>query len=350
MLRLSAALLLAFLPATVSLANPYVDPLDAPAEVNQLATRSQLTAVSSVGKRLVAVGARGVIILSDDDGEHWSQAEVPVSSDLVAVHFPTKLAGWVVGHGGVILHSADGGNSWSKQLDGRELLTQLSAHFQAQVEKGDALASQYLDLVELNFGNGPEQPFLGVWFEDELNGFAVGAFGTLMATHDGGKNWESWIEKIDNPNSFHLNAISGIAGDVYIASEQGTVFKLDRTRQRFIALSTGYAGSFFGVVGNQDFLLAYGLRGNAYRSADGGLTWQPVPTGRESGLVAAQIDEEGSLLVASQAGAVLRSDDQGQTFSTLSSVKPYLFAGLAPMDGDKVVIVGMSGVQVAAAQ
>ncbi|UXJ55806.1 YCF48-related protein [Pseudomonas citronellolis] len=331
------------------MAQPYADPLDAPAEINQLASRSQLTAITQVSNRLVAVGARGVVLLSDDGGQHWRQAKVPVSSDLVAVQFPSKSLGWAVGHDGVILHTADGGETWTKQLDGRDLLKQLTDHFQALAEKGDAHASQYLDLVKLNFGNGPEQPFLGVWFENELNGYAVGAFGTLVATHDGGKSWESWIEKIDNPNSFHLNAIIGIAGQLYIASEQGTVFKLDHTQQRFVALSTGYSGSFFGVVGDQRFLFAHGLRGSAYRSTDGGLSWTRVETGSGAGLVAGVVNSNGALLLASQAGAVLRSDDQGKSFKPLDSTHPYLFAGLSLVDGDRVAIVGMSGVQVVSA-
>lgn len=352
MLRLSftAVLLAGLLPVSVAMAQPYVDPLDAPAEINQLASQSQLTAVTLAGERLVAVGARGVVLLSDDGGQHWKQAKVPVSSDLVAVQFPSASLGWAVGHDGVILHTTDGGESWSKQLDGRELLKQLTAHFQAQAEQGDERASQYLDLVKLNFGNGPEQPFLGVWFENPRDGFAVGAFGTLMGTHDGGKSWESWIEKIDNPNSFHLNAITGIAGELYIASEQGTVFKLDRNQQRFVALATGYTGSFFGVVGNQRFLLAHGLRGNAFRSTDGGQSWNRVETGNGAGLVASVINGHGALLLASQAGAVLRSDDQGKSFKPLESVRPYLFAGLSQADGDKVAIVGMSGVQIVPAR
>ena len=349
-LSLTTILLAGLLPLSVAMAQPYADPLDAPAELNQLAAQSQLTAITLAGNRLVAVGARGVVLLSDDGGQGWKQAKVPVSSDLVAVQFPSAMLGWAVGHDGVILHTTDGGESWSKQLDGRDLLKQLTAHFQAQMDKGDERASQYLDLIKLNFGNGPEQPLLGVWFENERDGFAVGAFGTLMATHDGGKSWESWIEKIDNPNSFHLNAITGIAGEVYIASEQGTVFKLDRSQQHFVALTTGYTGSFFGVVGDQRFLLAHGLRGNAFRSTDGGLSWSHVDTGNSAGLVASVIDDHGALLLASQAGVILRSDDQGKSFKPLESAHPYLFAGLSHMKGNKVAIVGMSGVQIAPAQ
>ena len=349
-ITLTAMALAVLLPLATVVAQPYVDPIDAPAEASPLAARSQLTAITQAGDRLVAVGARGVILLSDDAGQQWRQARVPVSSDLVSVQFPSALQGWAAGHDGVILHSADGGESWSKQLDGRQLLGQLTAHFQALADAGDERASQYLELVNLNFGNGPELPFLGVWFDNERDGYAVGAFGTLLATTDGGKSWVSWIEKIDNPNSFHLNAVIGIGGELYIASEQGTVFKLDRAQQRFVALATGYAGSFFGLVGNARFLLAHGLRGTAYRSTDGGQSWARVDTGHGAGLVAGAMEDNGDVLLASQAGAVLRSADQGRSFTPLGAVTPYLFAGLSPVAGTRVAIVGMAGVQVAPAR
>ena len=103
---------------------------------------------------------------------------------------------------------------------------------------------------------------LDLWFENEQVGWAAGPFGTLLGTRDGGKTWVSWIEKVDNPKMLHYNAVRGVGGDLYLASEQGMVFKLDRSRERFMPLSTGYKGSFFGVIGTRDYVIAYGLRGN----------------------------------------------------------------------------------------
>ncbi|MHC8320473.1 YCF48-related protein [Pseudomonas sp. GB2N2] len=333
------------LPYAALYAQPYQDPLDAPVELNRLATTSQLTSVTTAGQRLVAVGARGMVLLSDDQGKDWQQAKVPVSSDLVAVQFVTDQQGWAVGHDGVVLHSADAGSSWEKQLDGNSLEKLLVDHFQTLANQGDDKAAQYLDLIKLNFANGPEQPMLGVWFRDPLNGFAVGAFGTIVATHDGGKTWESWMEKVDNPEMFHYNSITGVNGRPYIASEQGSVFKLAEGQQHFIKLTTGYTGSFFGVLGNEHYLLAYGLRGNAYKSSDQGKTWERLVTSNSAGLVDGAVDDKGRILLASEAGAVIVSGDQGKSFSVLPDVHPALFAGLTLIKG-QVAIVGLSGVQV----
>ncbi len=107
------------LPLAASAAASYRDVLDTPARDSAFAAKSLLNGVANAGQRIVAVGQRGHIVLSDDGGKTWTQAKVPVSSDLVAVYFPTPAKGWAVGHDGIVLHSADSGATWTRQLDGR---------------------------------------------------------------------------------------------------------------------------------------------------------------------------------------------------------------------------------------
>ena len=83
--------------------------------------------------RLIAVGASGLIILSDDSGNSWRQASVPVSATLTAVDFPVPEHGWAVGHAGVILHSADGGETWQRQFDGRDANAALLDYARVQI-------------------------------------------------------------------------------------------------------------------------------------------------------------------------------------------------------------------------
>ncbi|MNL81055.1 hypothetical protein D3C87_2080630 [compost metagenome] len=71
-----------------------------------------------------------------------------------------------------------------------------------------------------------------------------------------------------------------------------------------------------------------------------------MDTGNAAGLVAGLIDRNGKIFLASQAGAVLESDDQAQSFKVLENVQPSMFAGIAQTTDSQVAIVGMSGVQV----
>ncbi|MBI5444053.1 MAG: glycosyl hydrolase, partial [Deltaproteobacteria bacterium] len=96
------------------------DLLDRPATVSGRALRSVQLAVARAGKRLVSVGERGTVLLSDDDGRTWRQAKVPVSLTLTCVCFASERSGWAAGHSGVVLRTSDGGETWVKQLDGRQ--------------------------------------------------------------------------------------------------------------------------------------------------------------------------------------------------------------------------------------
>lgn len=105
----------------VPAAQHFQQPLDVPARSSPFASSSPLLSVATAGQRLVAAGWRGHIVHSDDQGVTWKHAQVPVSVDLVALSFPTAMQGWAVGHGGVILHTKDGGGTWQRQADGRSL-------------------------------------------------------------------------------------------------------------------------------------------------------------------------------------------------------------------------------------
>lgn len=338
-----AALFLMLPVAAIAAADNFKDPLELPAARISTATSTQLSAVTLAGSRLIAVGINGLIITSDDNGKTWQQATVPSSSDLVAVQFLTPLKGWAVGHDGIVLHSEDGGSSWTRQFDGRMAKTILMAHFQVLKDQGDPDADRLLSGVALNYGDGPEQALLDVWFWNENEGFVVGSFGTLFATHDGGKSWESWMERVDADDFFHFNAIRGIGSDIFIASEQGTVFKLDRQSQRFVPRETGYNGSLFNLSGKDSTVIAFGLRGAAYRSMDAGETWNKLPVA-PGGTVSDNIVEDDRILAVTRSGQLIASLDQGESFRVIPVSRPMLFMGLA-IAGDTVTIVGLSGVR-----
>ncbi|MFF7859642.1 WD40/YVTN/BNR-like repeat-containing protein [Pseudomonas monteilii] len=310
-------LALAALQGTAQAA-PFTDVLDVPAMPSALASSSALRDVTLAGSRLVAVGPRGHILYSDDHGAHWQQAQVPVSADLNAVSFATPALGWAVGHDGVVLHSRDGGVHWHKQLDGRALAEQLPAA-------------------------ATDNALLDVWFSDARNGYAVGVFNLLLRTTDGGEHWQPWLDHSDNPQGLHLTSLAAVGDDLYITGEQGLLLKWSGAR--FSRVDTPYAGTLFGAVGKPGVLLVYGLRGHIYRSTDGGQQWQPVNTGINTSLTAAGIDRDGQLWLASQAGDLLLSRDDGASFSQVPQSARGPVTALVRDTGNGLVLVGERGVR-----
>jgi photosystem II stability/assembly factor-like uncharacterized protein len=328
----------------------FVDVLDSPAQMSPLASRSLLQKVTKAGNRLVAVGQRGHVVVSADGGATWKQSRVPVSSDLTSVFFAGETEGWAVGHDGVILHTADGGESWELQLTGRKANENLVAAMERKVaadpSSGDA--KKLLDEAKRFAEQGADKPFLDVWFADTRTGYAVGAYNLIFRTADGGRTWEPWFDRTDNPKFFNLYAIAPVAGDVYVAGEGGVVLKLDVAAQRFKALSTGYNGSFFGVADAGSAVIVFGLRGNAYRSQDGGSTWTKVDTGLAASLVGATRTAQG-LLLADVGGRLAQSADDGRTFTLVRLQQPMPVTAIADAGAGKVAIAGPRGVAVSEA-
>ena len=288
------------------------DPLDTPAIDSALAARGLINGLARAGSRVVAVGQRGHVVYSDDDGQHWTQAHVPVRSDLTAVSFADARHGWAVGHDGVVLATQDAGASWVKQLDGR-VLGKLIADYYAQHRPDGWDDARYERLqadAQRLTEEGPDKPFLDVWFADARHGFVVGAFNLMLATDDGGQHWTPWLDRSDNPRALHLYAVRAAGADVYVAGEQGLLLKLDRETQRFRAIGLPYRGTLFGVAGDGDAVTVFGLRGTALRSSDGGASWQKLATDVDVSLTSATIDAEGRQLLLSQTGQVLRTTPQ----------------------------------------
>ena len=336
----------------------YQDILDTPAPKSRLPATALLNGVTLAGKRIVGVGQLGHVVYSDDGGKSWTQAVVPVSSDLLAVHFPTPQQGWAVGHDGVVLNSADGGATWNKQFDGRAAAQVMESHYMgknscsgchrspelpAAGKPGESEPSGMMEEIKRFSTQGPDKPFLDVWFENETTGYIVGAFSLIFRTNNGGKSWMPLYDRIDNPKRYHLYSIRPVARELYITAEQGAVFRLDPKTGRFTAIKTPYTGTFFGITGKAGAVIAYGMRGNVFRSSDDGASWQKIETGVPAGLVSSTVTAEGRIVLVSQGGQVLVSSDDGSSFSRVPIEQPTPAAAVATVDTTTIALVGPRG-------
>lgn len=314
------------------------DPMLSPATPSKLAARSLLVAAANAGTRLITVGERGHILFSDDQGQSWRQAEVPVSVTLTAVQFLDEKVGWAVGHSGIILKTTDGGEHWSKQLDGQQILKQLS-----EVRVSD---DQVLQRIERQKKDGPDRPFLSVHFSDLNNGLAVGAYGLVFSTSDGGAHWEPKLDFIPNPEERHLYVIHERPDAMYVAGEQGRLWRHAVGQQKFEMLKTPFQNTVFDLLssGPGGALIALGLGGKVYRSADQGRTWQNIDLPSKASLTAG-LNMRGFLILAGEDGQLFISNDAGKTFQ-IGPKYAFPIAGLTLTSENKILVVGYSGSQI----
>ncbi|MBA6420639.1 hypothetical protein EF096_07190 [Pseudomonas neustonica] len=297
--------------------------------MSDLASKTLLLDVVTAGDRLVAVGSRGHIVYSDDQGESWTQAEVPVRQVLTSVYFVDEQNGWAVGHDSLVLHSTDAGQTW---------------------------ALQYRDpaLDKPRDPEGPgllERPLMDVWFRDTQTGFAVGAYGIFLRTDDGGATWVDRSDNVDNEYGMHYNAIAPVhnAG-LFMVGEMGSMYRSSDYGDTWETLdSSPYDGTWFGVsgTGQTGQLLVWGLRGNLYRSANFGYTWEPVKfDGRapQATLLGGNLSADGRLAIVGAGGVVLTSDDHGHTFAANTRADRVALATAKRLADGHLLLVGQHGV------
>jgi len=323
-------------PAALSIAPP-----NDQAVKSKLVTEALLLGVTRAGKRIVAVGEYGDILLSDDNGETWRQArKVPTTVTLTAVHFADDKTGWAVGHDTLVLRTTDGGENWVKQYGGGE----------------------------------SDNALLSVYFKDASHGWAVGAFNYTIETTDAGKTWverktlipvapgaaqapgaapvvpaagaDPYAAATGDEN--HLNAMFAgpDASTLFVAAEAGAVYRSLDGGATWQKILTGYPGSFWGGLTAKDgTIYATGMRGNIWHSTDKGATWTKLDTSGADQSIAGGLQlADGSLVFVGLGGQVLYSPD-GKTF-TLTYRQDRKGLNAVIQDGsDKLLVFGEAGVK-----
>ncbi|MFZ3203137.1 MAG: YCF48-related protein [Pseudomonas sp.] len=147
----------------------------------------------------VAVGNDGVILHSQDAGQHWQAASgVPrseVANKLNRVRVAAGGLAIATGEMGALLVSHDYGQSWQRLREEEDV----AWNDVAILDGGRLVVVGEFGRVLLSddLGQHWEEPaapvpgsLMSVQFRDAQNGMAVGLEGTLLATSDGGRTWE----------------------------------------------------------------------------------------------------------------------------------------------------------------
>ena len=284
-----------------------------PAERVPLAAQSLLQGVARAGQSLVAIGEHGIILISHDDGQSWTQQQSPTDVLLTAASFADDRHGLVVGHDGTILRTADGGQQWQlvqRDLDAGPLLTV-------------ALAA------------------------DGQHGVAGGAYGLLLVTADGGATWrkakvtdDTADEDADGEGSdAHLYAAALPAPDRWVVvGEAGRIITSRDQGATWQVVKAPYNGSYFGVLAKSpDDWLIFGLEGKMLETADAGATWQPIETGQSSGLTSVGQLNDGRLVAVGLNGTILVEDQPHGRFLPRTLKTPTALTGVLPIDGVAVL-------------
>jgi len=271
--------------------------------------RIYLMDVEHAGDRLVAVGERGFVLLSDDAGKSWRAVGTPVVRTLTGVAFNGDKLGVAVGHGGSLVRTEDGGETWT------------------EVPMDEAYGESLLGVTALGDGRFA----------------AYGAFGMYFDTLDGGKSWTKRMilsEEFEN----HISQVVPVDGTLWMVTEYGTIARCDEDCIDFTEVPSPYTGSFFGMVVAQDgALVLFGMRGTIFRTTDAGVTWQQIETGTTATFNGGRTLADGRIILVGNSGLVATSTDNGQSFKIEWSPASRGFSAIVEAGGG-LVVAGEAGV------
>ena len=206
-----------------------------------------------------------------------------------------------------------------------------------------------LEDIEAEQKTGPNKPLLSVTHTAQDIVIATGAYGTLLISTDKGSSWQLIDERLENPDQFHLNAITTTTDDqLYIVGENGMGFHSKDQGSSWSTMSMPYTGSFFGIVAGKkpSDLVAFGLQGNFVVSTDAGATWQHKNIGSSASFLGGTFDDNDQVYLVGHGGLVV--DFNVHKLDQLNMRKHPSGAALSSViiKNNKLVLAGQFGITV----
>jgi photosystem II stability/assembly factor-like uncharacterized protein len=265
-------------------------------------TKRPFLAVSCVGPgRAWIAGKEGIVYHTTDGGASWQAAATGSNRHVFALQFADEKRGHAAGDFGAMVHTEDGGQTWTQQHVPTEFVLPEEA-IDMGVEPGD------INIYGISYGDRDH-----VW--------AVGEFGTIMASSDGGLTWtqqhapfESTLFGVHFTDASHGWAV-GIDSVIVATADGGVTWTVQRPPVR--------GRSFYDVVlrGSRGWIV--GESGTLLTSTDGGATWalSPVPIELAANwLRGVALLPDGHGLAVGADGLVFQLD--GDTYRRLGTPRP----------------------------
>lgn len=267
--------------------------------------------------------------------------------------------------GALLRHSRDGGSSW-QPVDIDTPLAVLGVAVTA--DRAVAVGQQGLTLVGDRDGDwqvveavSPER-LMNVDMNASGQAMAVGAFGTVLTSSDGGRSWRNaapdWMAVVESeagitdmgPNLYGVQVEAD--GRATIAGEWGLIMRSDDGGSSWRVLHAGDTtaqkddASLFGLnVGSGGEIVAVGQVGSVLYSRDDGRSWSRADAGTVANLLSVTRSASGKL-VATAMRDMRISHDGGASWEPITGADFSLgwYSGSGAVAGsERVLAVGHSG-------
>jgi len=253
-------------------------------------------------------------------GIGWEFQISGTTNNLNSIYFITESSGCIVGDGGIILQTTDGGLNWNEQTSGTT--ADLMSLFLVN-NNGWVVGNSGTVLKTTNSGNSwvsqnsnTSENLNSVYFVNDQTGFAVGNNGTYISTDNGGT---SWTYTQLSPADFYAIAFGSLNGwilsdfyEIWLSENAGISWSLITNPLPVNFLSASMIDDNNGwIVGEQ---------GKIQFTTNHGLNWTAQNSNvSESLLSVMAIDQNNVWAVGS--GVIIQTSDGGNNWDTQSTVE-----------------------------
>lgn len=269
----------------------------------------------------IAIGVVFLGVHATADAEWKSLHEVldenGMGTMLQDVHFTDAQNGFVVGQGGLILVTSDGGATWTK-MD-----VDMSPPGARQRPGGGGGPPG-------GFGRGGSPALYNIYFVDANVGFITGGRGTILKTEDGGKTWARKMARSaaaqgqnERPRPLRANLMGAqmLNAEVgFIAGSENTILKTTDSGETWVGSSQrarvgetrNNLENIWFVSPTQGWIV--GSFGTLLHTTDGGETWEKRNAGFDNNLFGIHFLDANTGWLCGQEGLVLHTADGGKTW------------------------------------
>lgn len=265
------------------------------------------------GKEALAVGAPALLFESDDGGHGWRKVEHGLTASALLGCSLKQGVGLVVGQAGTILRREKEQTAWAAVVSGS--------------------TSRLFD-IDLNASG---------------QAVAVGAFGTVLRSGDGGKTWTQvaidWANF--NPEGLepHLYGVTvDDGGAITVVGEFELILRSTDGGATWNAAHGGEASLFDLAIGRDGFGYAVGQKGTVLRTSDGGATWAAERTPTQVNLLGVKIRDDGAVLATGMRALLRGTKGRADwTVATPGDVATTWYQGVAAGSGGQWIVTGHRG-------
>jgi len=220
-----------------------------------------------------------IIAVSPVSAQWEWQNPLPQGNNLYSLDFINENEGWVGGVDGTIIYTDDGGQTWDYRNSGVSSIIYCLDFIDNQsglAAGGYPFVSRKIYKTtngginwDVVLDTGPN-PIYDLFRINEDTCIAVGAYGELLISFDGGNNWQNQYTGFDN----HFRSCWFFTSDIgWIVGEDGTVLR-KTGENSWLSIDTLTDADLYSIYFIDDYNgWICGSSGNVFRTQNGGETW-----------------------------------------------------------------------------